>query len=300
MVEIYMYIYYYDHMKKFLLSAILLLCASSVSVFAISYDAHQHFLLATGYAEKGQYEKAITEYNKAISFDNNYSDAYWHREITNIQLRKFDNAVYDFSKVIELTNNPHNKAAAYWQRGRMKAEQGKFNEALQDNLAAIKNNPDFYYPYYDIAVIKSAQNDFKTSAEYFEKTINILNSKQQKNNDIIEYLSNSYSGLSRCQIVLGSYNDAINNATKAINIYSNHPRAYGNRALAKTKLKDYKGAMDDYAKSIELNPNDPAVYFNRAEIREKVFSDYKGAKVDREKAKKLLKNYLNNTVLLQK
>ncbi len=67
------------------------------------------------YQDKGQWDKAIAEYNKAIELNPEYAEAYYNRGTAYAQGKgQFDQAISDFTKAIEL--NPKH-AKAYNNRG---------------------------------------------------------------------------------------------------------------------------------------------------------------------------------------
>ena len=73
-----------------------------------------HSAKGLNYKEKGQWDKAIAEYNKAIELDPKLAVAYVNRGIAYLQKGQFDQAISDCSKAIEL--NPK-IAQAYLNRG---------------------------------------------------------------------------------------------------------------------------------------------------------------------------------------
>lgn len=66
------------------------------------------------YKEK-KYKKAIDFYTVAVSYNENVSDIYKKRAGTYFQIGDYENAIKDFTKVIEL--NPENTSTIYFMRG---------------------------------------------------------------------------------------------------------------------------------------------------------------------------------------
>ena len=54
------------------------------------------------YNEKGQWDKAIAEYNKAIELNPEYADAYNNRGLAYLDLAQFDHGCQDLQKACEL------------------------------------------------------------------------------------------------------------------------------------------------------------------------------------------------------
>ncbi|MDO9288528.1 MAG: tetratricopeptide repeat protein, partial [Thermodesulfovibrionales bacterium] len=57
------------------------------------------------YDEKGQPDRAIEDYNNAITIDPNYPDSYFNRGITYTRLNKIDSAILDFQKACDMGSN---------------------------------------------------------------------------------------------------------------------------------------------------------------------------------------------------
>jgi tetratricopeptide (TPR) repeat protein len=65
--------------------------------------AREHFNRAQEHEGKGERDKAIAEYNKALEFDSGYSMAYYNRGLLLMRTGKKTRARADFQKVISLS-----------------------------------------------------------------------------------------------------------------------------------------------------------------------------------------------------
>ncbi len=63
-----------------------------------------------------------------------------------------------------------------------------------------------------------------------------------------------------------SYHKEIESASQALRVNPKNPKAYLNRATARSHLGDYQGAIQDYNQALRLNPNDTKVYLKRGYI----------------------------------
>ena len=81
------------------------------------------------YDEKGEYDKAIADYNKAIELNPNDADAYYNRGCTYGEMGEYEKAIADFNKAIEL--NPHD-AGAYYNRALAYKEKVELPKAVSD------------------------------------------------------------------------------------------------------------------------------------------------------------------------
>jgi tetratricopeptide (TPR) repeat protein len=87
------------------------------------------------YSKKGQYEKAIEQYNKALEVNPNCALAYYNRSVAYTGMGEYDRAVSDCTKALQL--NPRH-ASSYYSRGVSYWHLGSRNQAIKDLQAAAK------------------------------------------------------------------------------------------------------------------------------------------------------------------
>ena len=85
--------------------------------------------------EAGQETEAMKALNRAIEKFARHASAYERRGYVNLKLRNYQDALYDFTKSIDI--NPRN-AESYLGRARVKMLQQKHDEAITDLDMAIK------------------------------------------------------------------------------------------------------------------------------------------------------------------
>jgi len=77
-------------------------CASTQPKQDELKDAKLYNNRGAAYGEKGQYDQAISEFNKAIEINTRYSKAYNNRGIVYRRKGQYDRAISDFNKAIEI------------------------------------------------------------------------------------------------------------------------------------------------------------------------------------------------------
>ncbi|MEM2175141.1 MAG: AAA family ATPase [Candidatus Micrarchaeia archaeon] len=92
------------------------------------------------YYRKQEYEKAIADYDKAISLDKNYLKAYYNRGLAYACLQDYESAIENFSKVIELDDK---FVEAYNTRGLAYMYLEKYEEAENDFNKCLELDPNF-------------------------------------------------------------------------------------------------------------------------------------------------------------
>ena len=95
--------------------------------------AGAYYNRGVAYAELGEYDREIEDYNKAIKLNKEYVEAYYNRGVTYVGLGKYNRAIEDFNKAIELNLDD---AEAYYNRGVAYAELGEHESAREDMLRA--------------------------------------------------------------------------------------------------------------------------------------------------------------------
>src|SRR4030042_5342299 len=77
-------------------------------------DAKAYNNRGLAYSHKGQYDQAISDFNKALEINPRYAEAYNNRGLAYDERGQLDQAISDFNKALEI--NPR-YAEAYTNRG---------------------------------------------------------------------------------------------------------------------------------------------------------------------------------------
>lgn len=121
-------------------------CASTTQVKQSTKDAATYNDRGLSYVEKGQYDHAILDFNKAIEINPSIPELYYNRGLAYAKYKgQYDKAILDFNKAIELMvelNPTHPRLAdAYNNRGLAYKEKRQYDTAISDYNKAIEINP---------------------------------------------------------------------------------------------------------------------------------------------------------------
>lgn len=90
------------------------------------------------YGEKGEYDLAISEFDKALEIDPLAAETYNNRGITYSKKGQYDLAISDFTKALGIKPD---MAKAHYNRGLTYAEKGQYALALQDFDRSLELDP---------------------------------------------------------------------------------------------------------------------------------------------------------------
>jgi tetratricopeptide (TPR) repeat protein len=98
-----------------------------------SYSAY--FNRGLAYCSLTKFDEAIADYTKTIELEPAFTDAYFTRGTAYDELQKYDEAIADYTKSIELKTNYD--AYAYYFRGAIYDKLQKYDEAIADYTKAV-------------------------------------------------------------------------------------------------------------------------------------------------------------------
>jgi len=88
--------------------------------------------------DKGKYDDAIADYDKAIALDPNVALAYTNRGSAYYRKGEYERAIADHSKAIAIDPNHAN---AYYNRGVAYEQKGDKDQAIADFRKVLEINP---------------------------------------------------------------------------------------------------------------------------------------------------------------
>ena len=165
----------------------------------------------------GDYEGAISYFNKAIELDPNYPEPYYNRGVAKSRMGNYEDAIVDFTKALEL--NP-NYLVAYYSRGVAKRKIGDYEGAIEDFTKVIELTP---------LILTSAPLSH-----------------------VISIFIKAYYARGNAKYEMGDYKGAIEDYTKVIELDPDNFDAYYARGNAKEMIGDTEGAKADFAKGDSL------------------------------------------------
>ncbi len=208
----------------------------------------------------GNNAKAILEYDIAIKANPKMVDAYNNRAVIKLAGGDMNGAIADFSKSIEIDKL---RPLSYYNRGNVYLGNEQYDLAIYDFSKAIEIFNGITNSYDKVAHGMSLNNRG-----------NALTAKGELKPALADYdrailiLPRSYEVLTSRGAVrqlLEDFAGAVNDYTKALEVFPDNALIYLNRAGALAEI-DKKAAVSDYTKAIELEPTNAETYALRGTV----------------------------------
>jgi len=187
------------------------------------YKARPLNNLGLAYFHRGEFSKAMIEYNKALEIDPDYSESYNNRGLLYFKQGEFSRAVLDFDLAIEKDPNPASAYSYYSNRGLAYSHQGNFPQAMADYNKAIGINPYFAEVYSNRGLLYFDQDHFIQAIADYNKAI-----------ELNPNVSEEYNNRGTCYVHLGNLNQALADYNKAVENDPGNAEAVKNQALARS------------------------------------------------------------------
>jgi tetratricopeptide (TPR) repeat protein len=251
--------------------------------------AKTYNLRGDAYYEKGEYDKAITDYRSALTVDPQNGQAYFNWAAVNIVQGNAEAALQNLDLAIE--NDP-TLIHAYSQRGATRSQLGDSVGAEQDWQTAIAMSPQTANDYVNRGLAKWWMGDNEGTVADFDQALtinpNFVDAYIQRasffseSGETDKALSDLASALdvnpssvaalySKAEI-LGFQTDqdwqvSIDLYSKALAINPNEANILHARCFAYLSIEQLDLGLADCEKGLKINPSSPGLYLARGDIR---------------------------------
>lgn len=215
----------------------------------VKLTADDWFLQGVDNYNKGNYQSALIDLNKAINLNPDYANAFTSRGNTYQALKDYQRAIADHDKAIAL--NP-TLALAYSNRGNAYQDLGDSQRAISNYDKAISLDPQ-------LAIAYTSRGNAYSKLNEYPKALDDQNTAISLNPDF----SIAYYNRGNIYFALKDHRKAILDFSQAIFFNPNFAYAYSNRGFTYHILKDHKNALDNYNKAISLDSKLSKAYRSR-------------------------------------
>jgi tetratricopeptide (TPR) repeat protein len=206
------------------------------------------------YMNLKRYDNALVDLNRAIELEPSFAAAYVNRGATYSELHRYDEALADLDRAIRLDRT---LTHAYANRGTAYEGLGRYEEALVDYGTAIELNPTFA-GFYSIR-----GHTYSRLAHYEEALTDLHRAIQMDPTSAYAYTIRSF-----CLAGLGRHEEALSDLSRAIQLDPIDAKSYGLRGRCLRELRRYDEALADLNYAIELDDKNALVYHDRGLVYE--------------------------------
>lgn len=201
-----------------------------------------------------------------MEYDRECANAYGNRGICYKNLEKYEEALADFDKAIEISPC----AKIYEHRGKIKRRLSGENAAIEEYKKALELEPDFFAAYWNIGTCKYSQKKFEESVENYLTAyeIRVKKGKDFSQESYIERFYDSLKGLFEQK----KYKKIISFCNKIIGLGLKHEKFYNLKGAAEIKLGKFNEALRDCRKANKINPDFEPAKINLGIIHQKMKS----------------------------
>lgn len=191
------------------------------------------------YAAQKQFEKALSDCNKAVEMDNSLSEAYFTKGIIYFEIQEYYKAVSELTNAMEINKKILKQRISIEER---RQEIGKITLNLLFRGFA-------HYRIYENNNMQSeldkAFNDYDELLDLKPSDVNVLSSGYHYR--CLAYMAKFHASPSQELL-----NEALNDINKAIALVPENPKFYENRAKVYQAKNDAVKAFSDINRSEEL------------------------------------------------
>jgi tetratricopeptide (TPR) repeat protein len=193
------------------------------------------------YHAKGDYDRAIAAFSRAIEINPRYAGAYNNRGIAHGRTGDRDRAIDDFTKAIEI--NP-GFADTYHNRGMEHSAKGDYDRAIADYTKAIEINGQLAPIYGDRGLVYQRKSDYDRAIADYTKAI-----------EINGQYAVVYGRRAIAYRLKGDYDRAIADANHLLALRPSDAITLNTRGHIFEALGRREEAIADFRWALDINPN---------------------------------------------
>jgi tetratricopeptide (TPR) repeat protein len=211
-----------------------------------------YFSRGVAFIFQGQYSKAIADFNQFLQFEPKSIRALYNRGLAYALQGQYDQALADFNKTLAL--NPQD-AQAHYLRGFVYYKQGHAAQARSDYQKALSLNPDW---------VKEAASGGKSELDNYALILQGKAPKPPGSKVAAQKAEAAHKQQALTLARKAKYDQALAEINQALTQDPRDAETYNRRGGIYTLQGHYAKAVADFSKALELNPRYAKAYYNRA------------------------------------
>ncbi|MFH1369374.1 MAG: tetratricopeptide repeat protein [Elusimicrobiota bacterium] len=248
-----------------------------VSLWADELKQYPKFVYALNnrglaYGEKGRFDLAFDDFQKAIQLDPGFVHAYNNRANIYKRRKEIRKAFADYDKTVEL-NGAYQEA--YLNRGSLFEDTGRYEKAVFDYSKVIELDPNNALAHYNRGNVYAVRKEYEKALADYNSAINIE-----------PFYADAYMNRGSVYMKRGDFEKAGADFDKAISADPSAAEAYYNRGVLNFQAGRSELALFDFSKATQLDPGMAKAYFNRG-MTYRLIGNLNDAEKDLKKAEEL-------------
>lgn len=203
-------------------------------------DANALNLRGAAFGQAGDYERAIADFNAALSINPDFPQAYANRALIHVRLKQLPQAVADYDRAVSIDPN---YAPAYVGRGNIYRLQKNYSQAIADFTRAIEIEPD-PVAHFNRGLSRQAIGQHGPAVDDFDNALGF-----RPDSPDVFYAK----GLS--EMALRKYENAFDDFYKAAKGSKDNFEAWALRGQAAEAMGAKKEAARAYQRALQINPS---------------------------------------------
>lgn len=214
--------------------------------------ADDYVLRGHVYRHKGELEKAVADYGKAISLNAKGAEQFYGLGLTYQLQGKVELALENYGKAIE-ADSKH--SLSYITRGGLLQKRQQHDLALVDFSRALEADPNSAEAYNARGFSYSAKGELQKALDDLDKAL-----------ELKPGFANALSNRGTTHGRRKEYAQAIADFTKALELDPGNAETYNNRGFTYKMKGDLASALADFDRATELDKNFTLAFVNRGNL----------------------------------
>ncbi|HUB68539.1 MAG TPA: tetratricopeptide repeat protein [Candidatus Methylacidiphilales bacterium] len=197
--------------------------------------------LGDAFMEEGRIDKAIDQYRENIKIDPGYLVAYTNLGVALLKKGQVDEAIVQFKKALEINAN---HCATRCNLGNALMQKGQWQEAMAQFQKALEINPNYANAHADLGGLFLQTGQIDEAISQYTKSL-----------EIDPHQTGAYCNLGDALMQKGQWQEAMAQFQKALAIDPQSADAHNDVGGIFLRLGQLDRAIAEYQKTLEINPN---------------------------------------------
>lgn len=223
-------------------------------------DTQALFFLGVAYEAKGDFENALKYYEKTLQIRSDYVEPRKRIAYIYFNQKKYQEALNTLDKIADIDRD----IDFYRLKAAVLEEENKVDEAISVTEEGLKKNPDSEELLFSLAVLKEKRKEYEETIKILKKLIEI----NPENAVYLNFLGYLYADLNR------NLDEAYKLIEKALKIEPENAAYLDSMGWVLYRLKKYEKAYEYQLKALKLSPQEQ-------EMRDHMEAILKALKIDK-------------------